>query len=70
MDSTHTEATGIQQLYNCDRIDGEMLEVFVVCGKCPAHRVCKKQSNIVAMCQSCQNKSDLDKRVMERCETN
>ena len=31
---TLTEATGIQRLYNCGHIDVEMLEVFVVCGKC------------------------------------
>ena len=58
IDPEIAQAAGLLRLNDCDYVDVGNSKLFVACEKCPAHRVCRKQSNVVALCQPCRDKQN------------
>jgi len=65
-DDVLLEAAALLRLNECSRVDVGKSSVFILCDKCPAHRVCRKSSQIVTLCQSCQSKKWSHIAVMKR----
>jgi len=66
IDPTLAQAAGLLRLNDCHHVDVGNSKKIVVCEKFPAHRVCRKQSNVVALCQPCRDKQNSGTWVKKR----
>ena len=69
-DRTIKQAALILRANECNHVDVEIFQVFVLYENCLLHRVCRNHSNIVALCQPFQKKPKLNKQLRGRREKN